>query len=69
MKMNDKNCQTCPECGKTFFVALPKEYVYKRGYVNGERVNKYYCSWSCYRKHELRKEEKTNVKEKETKIV
>lgn len=53
--------ETCPVCGKLFFVGDRCGYVYKRDlhYMDGgKRV--FYCSWTCYRSFEKRKGEKAN---------
>lgn len=38
-----KRSKVCRLCGKHFIAMYPELYVYKKG-------NKFYCSWTCYRK-------------------
>ena len=48
----------CPECGKHFII--PPENVYK---IFTGTVVKHYCSYSCFRKEQKRREPKKTVVE------
>ncbi len=50
-----KNMYKCAECEKRFImIAGPEEWVYKIVWPYGAR--KYYCSWSCFRKAQKKKQ-------------
>ena len=47
----------CAICGKDIFVPVVKMWVYKVYDNHEDGVLKYFCSWSCMRKHEKMFEE------------
>lgn len=52
--------KTCPICGKDFIVLYPQQYTYKRG---GQHHLKYFCSYSCIRAYDNKKNKKGEEKE------
>ncbi|WP_294772001.1 hypothetical protein [uncultured Eubacterium sp.] len=50
-KQKESDCfgytMTCPICGKRFWVADLRQYVYKSSRYTGYR---FYCSYGCWRK-------------------
>ena len=55
--------EMCPICGKMFAVPDRTDYVYKR-IRNTHKTNKtviYFCSWTCYRKDEKKREKRRTV--------
>lgn len=60
----ERRFTTCAECGKIMYVPDKSYWAYTRAHSNGK---KYYCSWSCYRKEEIRKGIDRNGKQKKIK--
>lgn len=51
----------CACCGKTFIIQSVDDYVYKRFCAHGQ---KFFCSWTCFRKTEKGTESKADRREK-----
>ena len=54
--------RTCFVCGKSFYVANPEGWAYRRGCKGGVRVM---CSYSCMRAYDRKRQKKPRVLEVE----
>ena len=55
----ERNDRKCPECGKIFDIPYPEAWAYKARVKKGKYESPiYYCSWTCMRAAEQRKEDK-----------